>query len=341
MGTLITDTSYQTLLHEIKQTIRQAQIRAMVVVNHQLLILYWQIGNMILERQKESNWGDKVLSQLSRDIKSEYPELQGYSIRNLKYMRAFARENPSFQIGQAPLAQISWYHNITLIEKFTDLDTRLWYARKAIENGWSRNMMVNHIEAQLHLRQGKSINNFTDTLPKIQSDLATELLKDPYCFDFLNLREGALEKELEEALIKHIVNFLLELGQGFAFVGRQYIVNISGDDYKIDLLFYHLKLRCFVVIDLKTRQFMPEDAGKMNFYVNALDDILKTEQDNKTIGLILCKDKNKVKAEYALRGIQTPIGISSFKLTEILPEEFKSSLPSIEDLEQKLKDFGK
>jgi predicted nuclease of restriction endonuclease-like (RecB) superfamily len=341
MGTLITDTSYQNLLQEIKQTIRQAQIKAMVMVNHQLLILYWQIGNMILERQKEYGWGNKVIVQLSKDLKIAFPMMKGYSERNLGYMKKFAVEYPDIAILQVPLAKISWYHNITLIEKFAHLEMRLWYAHKAIENGWSRDMMVNHIEAQLHLRQGNSVNNFSDTLPKIQSDLATEMLKDPYCFDFLNLREGALEKELEEALIKHIISFLLELGQGFAFVGRQYIVNISGDDYKIDLLFYHLKLRCFVVIDLKTRQFMPEDAGKMNFYVNALDDILKTEQDNKTIGLILCKDKNKVKAEYALRGIQTPIGISSFKLTEILPEEFKSSLPSIEDLEQKLKDFRK
>jgi predicted nuclease of restriction endonuclease-like (RecB) superfamily len=339
MATLITDTSYQNLLQEVKQTIRDAQIKAMIIVNHQLLILYWQIGNMILERQQQHGWGNKVITQLSKDLKVAFPDMKGYSERNLGYMKKFAAEYSEAAILQVPLAKISWYQNITLIEKISDRTTRFWYAHKAIENGWSRDMMVTHIEQQLHLRQGNSVNNFDETLPKAQSDLAQQLLKDPYIFDFLNLREDALEKELEDALIKHIVSFLLELGQGFAFVGRQYILNVSGDDYKIDLLFYHLKLRCFVVIDLKTRQFMPEDAGKMNFYVNALDDLLKTEQDNKTIGLILCKDKNKVKAEYALRGISTPIGISAFKLTEILPDELKSSLPSIEDLEQKLREL--
>jgi predicted nuclease of restriction endonuclease-like (RecB) superfamily len=339
MATLITDISYQNLLQEVKQTIRAAQIKAMIIVNHQLLILYWQIGNMILERQQQHGWGNKVITQLSKDLKVAFPDMKGYSERNLGYMKKFAAEYNEAAILQAPLAKISWYQNITLIEKITDRTTRFWYAYKAIENGWSRDMMVTHIEQQLHLRQGNSVNNFDETLPKAQSDLAQQLLKDPYIFDFLNLREDALEKELEDALIKHIVSFLIELGQGFAFVGRQYILNVSGDDYKIDLLFYHLKLRCFVVIDLKTRQFMPEDAGKMNFYVNALDDLLKTEQDNKTIGLILCKDKNKVKAEYALRGISTPIGISAFKLTEVLPDELKSSLPSIEDLEQKLREL--
>jgi predicted nuclease of restriction endonuclease-like (RecB) superfamily len=279
--------------------------------------------------------------QLSKDLKIAFPMMKGYSERNLGYMKKFATEYGNSAILQVPLAKISWYHNITLIEKIPDYSTRLWYAHKAIENGWSRDVMVTHIDKQLHLRQGNSANNFAETLPKQQSNLAQEILKDPYIFDFLNLREDALEKELEEALIKHIISFLLELGQGFAFVGRQYVLNISGDDYKIDLLFYHLKLRCFVVIDLKTRQFMPEDAGKMNFYVNALDDILKTEHDNKTIGLILCKNKNDVKAEYALRGIQTPIGISAFKLTEILPDELKSNLPSIEELELELRRFEK
>lgn len=339
MGTLLTDASYLNLLQEVKQKIKQAQLNAMIVVNHHLLSLYWQIGNMILQRQKEHGWGNKVISQLSKDIKQSFPTIQGYSERNLGYMKKFADEYEESVILQVPLAKISWYHNITLIEKIPDQTTRLWYAYKAIENGWSRDMMVIHIKSNLHLRLGSSVNNFAETMPKVQSDLAQQILKDPYIFDFVNLRENALEKELEDALVKHIINFLLELGQGFAFVGRQYIVNVGGDDYKIDLLFYHLKLRCFVVIDLKIRQFMPEDAGKMNFYVNALDDILKTEQDNQTIGLILCKDKNKVKAEYALRGINTPIGISEFKLTEILPDELKSSLPSIEDIEQKLREL--
>ena len=232
-----------------------------------------------------------------------------------------------------------WYSNIALFEKVPNRDTRSWYAQKALEHGWSRDVLVMQIETKLHLRQGKSVNNFENILPKLQSDLAQQTLKDPYIFDFLNLTGDVLEKELEDALVKHITNFLLELGVGFAYIGRQYQIFVDDDEYKIDLLFYHLKLRSYVAIDLKIRQFKPEDVGKMNFYVNAVDDVLKTELDNPTIGIILCKDKDSVKAEYTLRGINTPIGISEFKLNDALPDDFKSSLPTIEDLENRLKNI--
>ena len=330
---------YLLFFAEIKQQIQQAQVKAMVAVNQQLLQLYWNMGNMIIERQKKSAWGDKLLNQLSTDLKEYFPTMKGFSVRNLKYMRVFARENPEFAIGQDPLAQITWYSNIALFEKVSDRDTRSWYAQKALEYGWSRDVLVMQIETKLHLRQGKSVNNFENILPKLQSDLAQQTLKDPYIFDFLNLTGDVLEKELEDALVKHITNFLLELGVGFAYIGRQYQIFVDDDEYKIDLLFYHLKLRSYVAIDLKIRQFKPEDVGKMNFYVNAVDDVLKTELDNPTIGIILCKDKDSVKAEYTLRGINTPIGISEFKLNDALPDNFKSSLPTIEDLENKLKNI--
>ena len=254
-------------------------------------------------------------------------------------MKRFAIEYLNFGILQVPLAKITWYHNITLLEKISDQDTRIWYAQKTIEQGWSRDVLVMQIESKMHERQGKSINNFENTLPEPQSDLAKQTLKDPYIFDFLSLTGQVLERDLEDALVKHITNFLLELGVGFAYMGRQYQIFVDDDTYKIDLLFYHLKLRCYVAIDLKTRKFKPEDVGKMNFYVNALDDILKTELDNPTIGIILCKDKDSVKAKYTLKGINTPIGISEYKLEDAIPDNIKSSLPTIEDLENKLKNI--
>ncbi len=330
---------YLLFFAEIKQQIQQAQVKAMVAVNQQLLQLYWNMGNMIMERQKKSAWGDKLLNQLSTDLKEHFPTMKGFSVRNLKYMRVFARENPEFAIGQQAVAQITWSHNIILLGKCASLEERFWYAEKALENGWSRDVLAMQIESKLHLRQGKSVNNFENILPKLQSDLAQQTLKDPYIFDFLNLTGDVLEKELEDALVKHITNFLLELGVGFAYIGRQYQIFVDDDEYKIDLLFYHLKLRSYVAIDLKIRQFKPEDVGKMNFYVNAVDDVLKTELDNPTIGIILCKDKDSVKAEYTLRGINTPIGISEFKLNDALPDNFKSSLPTIEDLENRLKNI--
>jgi predicted nuclease of restriction endonuclease-like (RecB) superfamily len=330
---------YKQFVGEVKQAIQQAQIKAMITVNQQLLQLYWNIGNMIIERQKKFGWGSSVITQLSKDIKADFPTVKGYSERNLGYMKKFATEYHDFPILQTPSAKITWSHNTTLLDKCKTKEERLWYASKAIEYGWSLSMMEIHIDRKLYEREGKAITNFTISLPKPHSDLANQTLKDPYIFDFVSLTENYLEKELEDALTDHIIKFLLELGQGFAFVGRQYNLKADDDDYRVDLLFYHLKLRSYVVIDLKARKFQHEFVGKMNFYVNAIDDLLKGEFDNPTIGIILCKDKDSVKAEYSLRGINTPIGISEFRLGEALPDEIKSNLPSIEDLERKLKDI--
>jgi predicted nuclease of restriction endonuclease-like (RecB) superfamily len=330
---------YEAFLLQIKSHIESAKTKAIVTVNQQLIHLYWRIGSLILKLQSESEWGSKITLQLSKDLKHSFPAMSGLSERNLKYMRKFAKENPNFEIVQESLAQITWYHNQTLMDKIEEVNKRLWYAHKAIENGWSRDMMVIHIEQNLYSRQGKAITNFKNTLPKPHSDLAQQTFKDPYLFDFLNLTETASERDLENALIAQIEKFLLELGLGFAFIGRQYSIIISEEEHRIDLLFYHIKLHCYVVIDLKIRKFEPEYAGKMNFYVNAVDDLLKSSTDNPTIGMILCKEKDKVKAEYALKGISTPIGVSEFKLSDIVSEEIKHNLPSIEVLERKLKEI--
>ncbi len=338
MNNLATDQDYLSLLATIKSKIQQAQVKASIAVNQELLLLYWEIGKEILNRQEKAGWGAKVIEQLEKDLRQEFPGMQGYSKRNLLYMRQFAQTYPDFEIVQAPLAQITWYHNITLLQKCPHKKERLWYAAQAIENGWSRDVMVLHIETKLYERQGKLPSNFAYTLPEPQSDLARQTLKDPYIFDFLTLFKKAKEKDLEEQLVSHITHFLLELGAGFAFVGRQYPLSIEGEDYRIDLLFYHLKLRCYVAIDLKMRKFKPEYGGKMNFYLSALDDLVKSEQDNPSIGIILCKDKNNVLAEYALKDISKPIGVSQYQLTASIPENLKANLPTIEDLEQKLKD---
>jgi predicted nuclease of restriction endonuclease-like (RecB) superfamily len=311
----------------------------MISVNRELIWLYWEIGSAILQRQEESAWGDKVVEQLAADLKMEFPSTNGFSKRNLLYMRQFAEAYPDFEIVQAPLAQISWYSNITLLQKCPDAKHRLWYAGQAIENGWSRNVLVLQIESKLYERQGKAISNFSMTLPEPDSEMAQQTLKDPYLFDFLTLSKKAKEKDLEEQLVRHIVSFLLELGAGFAFVGRQYVLPIEEDDYRIDLLFYHLRLRRYVAIDLKMRKFKPDDAGKMNFYLSALDDLVKSESDAPSIGIILCKDKKNVLVEYALKDMSKPIGVSEFRVGDAIPEELKSNLPSIEDLERELREM--
>ncbi len=338
---LTTLQAYQQLFDAIKQEIQQAKLTTVVAVNQNMLLSYWKVGNMILQRQEAQKWGAKVIQQLEKDLKIAYPNLKGYSYRNLNYMRKFAFEYPDFEFVQEPLAQMTWYHNILLMEKIHDRKIRLWYAAKVIENGWSTNVMSIHIERKLHEIQGKLPNNFERTLPKPQSDLAQQMFKDSYLFDFLNVGEEALERDIEEAMTRQITKFLLELGQGFAFVGRQYKLDVDGEDFKVDLLFYHLKLHAYVAIDLKARQFKPEDAGKIAFYTSVIDDILRGEHDNPTIGIVLCKEKNNVRAEYALRTINAPIGISEFKLTELLPEDLQLKLPSIEALEQALKDIKK
>ena len=329
-------TNYKVLLDALRERIRSAQVRAALSVNRELVLLYWQIGREILIQQDAQGWGSKVIDRLSQDLRQTFPEMKGFSSRNLKYMRAFAEAWPNEQFVQEVLAQITWYHNIALIEKLDLPPDRIWYARKAIENGWSRNILVHQIDTRLHQRIGSAQSNFERTLPAPQSELAQQLLKDPYMFDFLSLGEEAHERDLERALIEHLRAFLLELGMGFAFVGNQYHLDVGGQDFYLDLLFYHFRLRCFVAIDLKIGAFQPEDAGKMNFYLSAVDDRLRGEQDQPAIGLILCREKNRVIVEYALRDLSKPIGVSAYQLTRALPETLKGSLPTIEELEAAL-----
>jgi len=311
-------------------------VRAALSVNRELVLLYWQLGQDILTRQRQQGWGAKVIDRLARDLQKEFPDMKGFSPRNLKYMRAFAEAYPNEPIVQEVLAQITWYHNIALIEKLKSPEERLWYAQKTVENGWSRNVLVHQIETGLHRRLGAALTNFDRTLPKPQSDLAQQLLKDPYNFEFLSLGEEVQERDLERALVNHIRDFLLELGVGFAFVGSQYHLEIDGDDFYIDLLFYHLRLRCYVVIDLKMKEFQPEYSGKMNFYISAVDDLLRHPDDQPTIGIILCRGKKKTVAEYALRDLNKPIGISTYKLKDSLPQTLQGNLPSLEQLEIEL-----
>ncbi|PIQ27822.1 DUF1016 domain-containing protein [bacterium (Candidatus Blackallbacteria) CG17_big_fil_post_rev_8_21_14_2_50_48_46] len=327
---------YAELLQNLKDRIRAAQIKAALTSNQTMLLLYWDIGQDILNKQTVAGWGAKVIQQLSKDLQSEFPDQSGYSERNLKYMRAFAEAYPDRAFVQAALAQITWYHNITLLQKVKDSDLRLWYVGKTVEQGWSRDVMVMQIESQAHQRLGQAQTNFAETLPSPQSDLAHQMLKDPYKFDFLTLSEKAQEKELEKGLLLHIRDFLIELGAGFAFVGSQVVLEVSERDFKLDLLFYHLKLRCYVVVELKVTEFQPEYAGKMNFYLSAVDDQLRHPDDAPTIGLILCKGKDKTIVEYALRGSNRPIGVSEFQLTQALPEDLQSSLPTVESLEHEL-----
>lgn len=336
MSLTIVNQDYHLLLSDLKHQVASARYRATISVNKELILLYHSIGTKILESQAKQGWGSKVIEQLSKDLKSEFPDMKGFSPRNLKYMKRFAADYQDFTIVQAVPAQLSWYHNTTLLDKIPDKQTRLFYIEKAIENGWSRSVMVRQIETSLHLRQGQAISNFKDKLPAPQSDIATSILKDPYIFDFLSLGAEAHEREIEKELIRHVQKFLLELGAGFAFVGRQYHLEVGNQDFYLDLLFYHLKLRCFVVIELKDTDFKPEYAGKMNFYLSCVDDLIKHETDQPTIGLILCKNKNSVLAEYTLRDMTKPIGLAEYKLMENLPENFKTALPTIEELEAEL-----
>ncbi len=329
-------TDYSAWLAELKHRIRTAQQRATLAVNRELVLLYWQIGRDILERQGREGWGAKVIDRLAQDLRSAFPDMKGFSPRNLKYMRAFAEAWPKTEFVQQAAAQLPWFHLCTLIDKLKTEEERNWYLAQAIEHHWSRSTLVMQIESAVHQRLGKATSNFAQRLPPPDSELAQQALKDPYIFDFLTLTDDFQERELETGLIAHVERFLLELGQGFAFVGRQYHIDLAGRDFYMDLLFYHLKLRCFVVIDLKRGDFKPEYAGKMNFYCNVVDDHLRHPADAPTIGLILCQQPDRVLAEYALRGIDKPIGVSAYELTRALPAELQTSLPSIEAIEQAL-----
>ncbi len=397
--------NYSALLADIKQRIRTAQVRTAMAGNASLLMLYWEIGGVLAERQKKEGWGAAVLPRLATDLQNELPDVKGFSDRNMRRMIQFHLEYPALfsiwplpvaksglpmetvSIGQPPVAQLpvlspdepiwprpvaklanrtshgtkgsqavaqlptepgdapiwhravaqlTWAHNIILIQKVKDLRTRLWYAEQAFEHGWSRDVLSLQIQSRVHERQGKAVTNFQSTLPPLQSDLASQLLKDPYLFDFLTLEKPFHERELETGLLRHLQNFLVELGTGFAYVGRQVPMEVGDEDFYIDLLFYHLRLRCFVVIDLKVGRFKAEYAGKMNFYLNAVDDQMKHATDQPSIGLILCEEKNKIVAEYALRGMDKAIGVSAYQLTRALPKKLQSALPSIEQLEREL-----
>ncbi len=336
MSENIISQEYNQLLNDLKQRVASSRYKAALSVNRELILLYHHVGTKILESQAKQGWGSKVIDQLSKDLQAGFPEMKGFSTRNLKYMRKFAQEYSDFEFVQEVLAQLTWYHNVTLLDKISDKQIRLFYVNNAIEYGWSRNIMVMQIETNLHKRQGQAITNFKDKLPSPQSDLAHYTLKDPYIFDFLSIGREAHEREVEKALVHHMEKFILELGAGFSFVGRQYHLEVGDKDFYIDLLFYHLKLRCFVVIELKDKDFKPEYAGKMNFYLSAVDDLVKHESDRPSIGLILCKSKNNVLAEYTLRDMAKPIGFAEYRFTESLPEDLKTALPTIEELEAEL-----
>lgn len=350
--------NFKTLLKDIKNRIQQAQTRAVLSVNAELIRLYWDIGQLIDRRQQEEGWGTAVIPRLSRELANELPEEKGFSERNIKRMLAFFREypNPATIVPQ-PVAQLPaptkvpqvvaqtddsllwvlpWGHHVFLLEKIKDVETRVWYMRQTLANGWSRSVLLAMIRSEAHGRQGRAITNFERSLPSPQSDLVQQTLKDPYIFDFLTLQEPFHERELETNLLHQVEKFLLELGQGFAFVGRQVHLAVGENDFYVDLLFFHLKLRCFIVIDLKKGAFKPEYAGKMNFYLGVVDDQLRHASDALSIGLILCQDRNQVVAEYALRGVSKPIGVSEYELTRALPSNLRSVLPTVEEIEAEL-----
>ncbi|MGC8540962.1 MAG: PDDEXK nuclease domain-containing protein [Phycisphaerae bacterium] len=364
VGSALSD--YPSLLKRVKECIRHAQSRAIMLANSEMIHLYWNVGRLLIERQASQGWGAGVLRRLAHDLLNELPEVKGFSERNLKLMTQFCREYPhllpigqqavaqlpsgehsgnprtkpahdkDFTIRQQAVAQLPWGHNVLLMQRIKSPAIRLWYMRETLQHGWSRNVLELMIKRETHRRQGNAITNFSDKLPADQSDLVSHALKDPYIFDFMTMTEPFHERELETQLLRHLEKFLIEVGQGFAFVGRQYHVQVGGDDFYIDLLFYHLQLRCYVVIDLKKGAFKAEYAGKVNFYLNVVDDKLRHPADNPSIGLILCQDRNRVVAEYALRGLQKPIGISEYEITRALPKDLKSSLPSIKEIEAEL-----
>jgi predicted nuclease of restriction endonuclease-like (RecB) superfamily len=375
-GSLIKDNNFRQWLTDLKARIRQSQIKAAIKVNTELLRLYWDLGQDIMERQMEAAWGSGFFEQLSKELRAEFPNMKGFSASNLKYCKRFylfySQDNEiRHQVGdeletanrpqlvdelqpsenkniiirqqlvdefeQLTIAQIPWGHHVQIITKCKSVKEALFYVQKTIKNGWSRAMLMNFMEADLYHAQGKAINNFDNLLPDYQSDLAKEILKDPYNFDFITLTENYKERELEDALVENITKFLLELGQGFAYVGKQYPIQIGSKERFIDLLFYHLELRCFVIIELKIKEFEPEHTGKLGLYVTAVNHQLKKEIDNPSIGLLNCKTKDNIEAQYSLESSSQPIGISEYELSKLLPDNFKSSLPSIEEIEERLK----
>ncbi|MCW2081856.1 putative nuclease of restriction endonuclease-like (RecB) superfamily [Bradyrhizobium diazoefficiens] len=320
--------SYTAFVGDLKQKIAAARHRASLSINRELVTLYWTIGRDILERQEREGWGARVVDRLAGDLRLAFPEMTGLSPRNLKYMRSFAEAWPNGEFVQQVVALLPWGHNVRLLDAVKTQEERTWYARQAIEHGWSRNVLVHQIESKLFARQGSALTNFSRTLPAEQSELAQQILKDPYTFDFLSLGPDMLERDLERGLVEHLRSLILELGKGFAFVGSQYHLEVGGQDYYLDLLFYHLRLRCFVVIELKIEDFKPEFAGKMNFYLSAVDEQLRHPDDKPTIGIILCKGRNEVIVEYALRDSSKPMGVAQYQLSAALPPQLEDALPT-------------
>ena len=330
---------YAALLGEIKERIRTERVRVVLAANQAMVLLYWDIGKAILARQEREGWGAGTIDRLSHDLREAFPDMRGFSPRNLKYMRAFAAAWPEREIVQRTVAQIPWRSNLALLHKLDIPETRIWYARKAIEQGWSREILELQIRARLYERQGSAVTNFPRTLPPSDSDLATQAFKDPYLFDFLGTAEPRTERELEQRLVDHIQRFLLEMGAGFAFVGRQVLLEVGDTDFRVDLLFYHLKLRRYVVVELKAVPFSPAFVGQMNLYLSAVDDLMRHPDDAPTIGLLLCKGKDRMVVEYALRDLAKPLGVADWetRLVEILPDDLKGSLPTIEEIEAELR----
>jgi predicted nuclease of restriction endonuclease-like (RecB) superfamily len=333
---LVLPEDYHDWLSSLKQRIAGARQRIVLSANAEQIKLYHEIGLEILDRQTRQEWGSKVIDRLASDLREAFPDMRGFSSRNLKYMRQFAQDCPEVQIGQQSAAQLPWFHIVTILTKIPDANTREWYAIQTAQHGWARDTLTANINSQLHQRQGAAITNFEKNLPEPHAGIATQILKDPYHFDFLGLGEEAHERDIENALVRHITRFLLELGAGFAFISRQYRLEVAGDEFFIDLLFYHTRLKCYVVVELKATAFKPEHAGQLNFYLSAVDAQVKAEDDKPTIGLLLCKTKNKLVAEYALSGMDKPIGVAEYQLLRALPAQLETSLPSIEEIEAEL-----
>jgi predicted nuclease of restriction endonuclease-like (RecB) superfamily len=335
---LIKNDDYRAFIQDIKQRIQTSQIKAAVAVNQELLLLYWDLAERIVAKQRQSAWGEGFLLQMSRDLQAEFPGMKGFSKRNLELMRQWYQFwSVESTIARQLVSQIPWGHNLIIISKIKNAEEALFYTQKTIQNNWSRAVLTHQIESALYQREGRAVTNFQAALPSPYSDLARQTLKDPYNFDFLMLREEHDEQELQNALITHITRFLLELGAGFSYLGQQYRLEVGGDEFFIDLLFYHVRLHSYVVVELKTVKFKPEFAGKLNFYISAVDGVLKTDHDNPTIGILICKSKNDTVVEYALRDVHKPIGVSEYTITQHLPDELKSSLPSIEEIEAELR----
>ena len=345
------DKEYKQFLIELKEKVKNSQLKAAVKVNYELLDLYWELGKEITEKQKEYSWGDSFLKLLSQDLRKEFPDMRGFSAENLKHIRYWYIFYKAYLIGLQPVTQLTsienkiksipWGHNQRIMYKCKSVKEAIFYVEKTIENGWSRTILEHQIDSKLYERLGSAISNFDNRLPKVQSELTKQIIKDPYNFDFLTLRDKYDERELEDALVKQITSFLLELGTGFSYIGRQVHLKVGDSDFYIDLLFYHVKLHCYVVIELKTEKFKPDFAGQLNFYITAVNRDLKSQEDNQTIGILICKDKDNVVAEYSLANISQPIGISKYEISKLLEKEYKSSLPSIEEIEQSIKDIEK